>query len=168
MPSSRSKAILWLRRVNPRVSQGMLLVAFLVAFGNRPPLLAQNSVSGSLRGYVKDEVTRTPIARARIEARHATTGALWSTVTFADGSYTLPLLSPGEYRVRCQHPQYEPDSYGPVYINLVRTTTLKLPPFYLRRQGSIRNTYLWPRPGEMRPARLAAAEPAPAMLARGG
>jgi hypothetical protein len=96
------------------------------------PLFAQNSVSGSLKGFVKSVADGSPVPKAVIEVRNKATGARWSTVTFKDGSYTLPLLSSGEYTIYCRHPGYETESYSPVYISLVRTTVVRIPPFLLQ------------------------------------
>ncbi|NWG13700.1 MAG: carboxypeptidase regulatory-like domain-containing protein [Acidobacteria bacterium] len=139
-----------------KANSGIAAAALFIVgtLNHAAPLLAQNSVSGSLRGFVRDIADGAPVPKAVVEARNNTTGARWSTVTFKDGSYTIPLLSSGEYTIRCRHRDYEEDAYGPVYVSLVRTTTIKVPPFLLHRiraarpPGAARLVMpLWQRPG---------------------
>ncbi len=111
--------------------------------------LAQNSVSGSLQGFVRNAADGSPIPKATVEARNNATGTRWSTLTFKDGSYTIPLLSSGEYTIYCRHTDFESGTYGPVYVSLVRTTRVRVPPFLLRRIVSVKppkssRMMLWP------------------------
>lgn len=96
-------------------------------------ILGQNSVSGSLKGFVKNAENGSPVPRATIEVKNNGTGASWSALTFKDGSYTMPLLSSGAYTVRCKHADFKTGAYGPIYVNLVKTTVLQIPPFLLQK-----------------------------------
>jgi hypothetical protein len=97
--------------------------------------LAGNSVSGDLKGMVVDAGDGSPVAAAVIEVHNEASGARWSTLSFADGSYKIAMLSSGRYTVLCRHPDYlDVPPYGPVYVALVKPTSLKVPPFAMRKK----------------------------------
>jgi hypothetical protein len=114
------------------ISKAAAIILFLVFGCNSYLLLGQNCVSGRIKGFVRNLADRSPIANAVVEVRNKTTGARWSTLSFANGSFTFPLLSSGEYTIYCRKEGYENDQYGPIYVSLVRTTTINIPPFLLR------------------------------------
>jgi hypothetical protein len=98
--------------------------------------LAGNSVSGDLKGMVVDADDGSAISGAVIEVHNEATGARWSTLSFTDGSYKIVMLSSGRYTVLCRHPDYlEVPPYGPVYVALVKPTSLRVPPFALKKKA---------------------------------
>ena len=105
-----------------------LFILFGIVANYELTILAQNSVSGAIVGSVLNETDRTPIPKATIQVENRITGARSSTVSFADGSYRLPMLSSGEYMITCRHPDFQDNAYGPVQVALVKPTTIRYPP----------------------------------------
>ena len=134
-----------------RFARHVTMVCLIVMPCHTSMTLAQNSVSGSLRGAALDATDRAAIVDATVRATNNGTGATWSTLTFDDGSYRISLLSSGEYTITCEHPDYESSSSGPIYISLVKPTTLKVPPFLLYKKKASDSTenylaFIWKGP----------------------
>src|SRR5579862_1373726 len=65
------------------------------------PVSHSQVVTATLTGTVTDD-TGASVPRASVTATETTTGVSRSTVTSADGVYSLPFLSPGTYRVEIE------------------------------------------------------------------
>jgi hypothetical protein len=61
---------------------------------------------GSITGRVTDS-TESLIPGARVEAHNVATGTVVSSVTNQAGSYDIPYLLPGAYRVSLQAPGFK-------------------------------------------------------------
>jgi hypothetical protein len=116
------------RRILASAALGVLLLLL-------PAARAQNSVSGAIQGFVLNNADRSPIVEARIVVTNQATGQARGGLTAADGSYTVANLSSGTYTLKCTHPDFEPDNYGPVSVVLNKTTRLRVPPFLLRKKA---------------------------------
>ena len=80
-------------------SRRLLVLALAAGLSVSVPALAQ-STGATLRGQVNAD--SAPAAGARISATNLATGAVRSAQVNADGSYLLPGLVPGQYRVVVQ------------------------------------------------------------------
>jgi hypothetical protein len=69
------------------------------------PLAAQEA-RGTLLGRVTDS-TDALVVGARIEAQNVDTGVKLSSITNRTGDYIFPLLVPGNYTVRAEHPGFK-------------------------------------------------------------
>jgi hypothetical protein len=92
-----------------RVSLSALVALFVSA---NLGLRAQQ-VQGSFTGTVTDQ-TGALIPNVTVTAMEVDTGASRSTVTLQDGSYTIPLLLPGEYRLTAEKAGFEKAVQGPI------------------------------------------------------
>src|ERR1700687_3614701 len=68
------------------------------------PLHAQ--IATDLKGRITDP-TRTAVSAAQITATETATSATRTTQTSADGTYTLPALQPGRYRIEIAAPGFQ-------------------------------------------------------------
>lgn len=71
------------------------------------PAAAQTSTS-SIRGVVRD--SSGPVAAAKVEAVDVASGFHYSATAGADGSFSLPGLAPGTYRIEVSSDTYSPQS----------------------------------------------------------
>jgi uncharacterized repeat protein (TIGR01451 family) len=75
-------------------------------------------VGGKITGVVTDAVSGLPVANIRVIARDYDTNmggaVVWSQ---ADGSYTIPALAPGDYRVFTRDTNWTPPNYARMYWN---------------------------------------------------
>ncbi len=78
----------------------LALLTAVLTLGIVPGLYAQ-AATGTILGNVKDK-TGAPVPGATITATNLNTGAARTTVSDADGQYTLPLLPLGTYRVQAE------------------------------------------------------------------
>ena len=69
-------------------------------------LLAGQEFRSTISGLVSDPQGAS-ISGARIETKQAQTGAVFQTVSGADGQYTLPFLPPGDYVVTISAPGFK-------------------------------------------------------------
>ncbi len=93
-------------------------------------LYAQNSITGVVQGRVVEK-SGAPIAGASIRATYIATGKVLAATSRRDGSYTIVNLTPGEYTLDCQHPDYNPGREGSVYIRVNAINPIGVPPFIL-------------------------------------
>jgi hypothetical protein len=76
------------------------IVAFLFAWVNSAAVYAQST--GSISGTITDP-NGAVIDSARIEAREASTGVTWQTISTDAGLYVLPTLPAGVYTLTVEH-----------------------------------------------------------------
>lgn len=88
--------LMW--RAIPRLVAGGLLLAAASA----------QTTQGVLSGLVRDSTSDQPIPGAKISYRDLTSGIDGGGVTDNSGSYLLPLLSPGTYRLEVSGDGYQP------------------------------------------------------------
>ena len=117
-----------------RTCIGFFIVAVVLASVIFPSY-AQNSITGVVEGRVQDKDGK-PIAGAVIRATYNATGKVLGTTSRSDGSYRIINLTPGEYTLYCQHPDYDPDREGPVYIRVNAINPVGVPPFILIPKSS--------------------------------
>lgn len=74
-------------------------------------LVAQTQNTGSIQGNIYESETnpRVPIAEAIVNVVNEESGLRRSTLTDSDGTYTIPLLIPGIYRISATRQGYEND-----------------------------------------------------------
>lgn len=83
------------------------LVVALLMSGPISPALAQGPTTGSIKGQVYDIGGSGPVAGAKVTATNNDTGLPRSTVTDANGNFTIGLLAPGTYTVVADRDGYE-------------------------------------------------------------
>src|SRR4051794_10991615 len=80
------------------------------------PLAAQEA-RGTLLGRVTDS-TDALIVGARIEATNVDTGVRLSSVTNRTGDYIFPLLVPGNYSIKAEHPGFKTSTRGGIVLRV--------------------------------------------------
>jgi hypothetical protein len=105
MPSAtlKSRVLFFARRIGYRAPQfvliGLLLFQAVV-------LMAQTGGGATVVGTVKDS-TGSVVAAARVKVVNTETSFLTQTTTQPDGSYYVPYLTPGNYRVTVSAPGFK-------------------------------------------------------------
>jgi len=97
-----------------RVAQGGLCAILALLVGQFVGLRAQQ-VQGSFTGTVRDQ-SGALIPGVAVTAKEIDTGLARSSVTQEDGSYTIPLLPPGQYRLSAEKTGFEKTIQGPIHL----------------------------------------------------
>jgi hypothetical protein len=97
---------------------GSALALGLVAL---PMAFAQTATTGDLRGTVRD-VSSALIPNADITVTNQATGETRMVKSGADGTYSVPLLQPGKYKVEIAPMGFEHDIHESVVILVTETT----------------------------------------------
>lgn len=95
-----------------------LTLAVLVLF---PAMWAQTSTTGMLKGVVTDPAGRV-VSSADVRVTNQGTHEVRAVRTGGDGAYTVPLLSPGSYRVDIDAKGFERAAISGVVITVTETT----------------------------------------------
>ncbi len=82
-------------------------------------------VAGSITGTVLDQ-SGAAIPGVRVTATNISTDVSQSTVTSAAGSYTIPALPPGTYRVTCEASGFAKLTRQPIVVETNARVTLDL------------------------------------------
>src|ERR1019366_8428609 len=77
--------------------------------------LRAQQVQGNFTGTVRDQLGAL-IPGVAVTAKEIDTGLARSSVTQEDGSYTIPLLPPGQYRLSAEKAGFEKTIQGPIYL----------------------------------------------------
>ena len=85
------------RVLHPHLAVCAILLCTLIA--SAPSLMAQTAATGALAGTVTD-ATGAVVGNVKVTATSVDTGQARTTTTAADGTYTVGLLPPGNYRVK--------------------------------------------------------------------
>lgn len=94
----------------------LLLIASASAFG-------QTATTGEMRGTVRD-VSGALIPNAQIAVTNEATGESRTVKSGSDGTYTVPLLQPGKYRVEIEPAGFEHDIHKSVIVAVTETTVV--------------------------------------------
>ena len=97
------------------------LLALLLCIA--PSAFGQTATTGDLKGTVRD-VSGALIPNADVTVTNQATGEHRSVKSGADGSYTVPLLQPGSYRVEISPTGFEHDVHEGVVILVTETTVV--------------------------------------------
>lgn len=92
-----------------RVLLAASIVLALSAFGELP-------ATATLEGTVRD-FSRHVLPGSKLTLENMGTGITQMNLTDSTGRYRFPSLSPGAYRLRVQHPDFEPWQRGDVILN---------------------------------------------------
>src|SRR5262245_53080099 len=96
----------FVRRIRCGAGRQFPLVGLLILILYAVPLVGQTGGGATLVGTVKDS-TGSVVAGAKLKVVNADTLFLTETVTQADGSYYVPYLIPGNYRVTVNAPGFK-------------------------------------------------------------
>jgi len=91
----------------------------------RQQALTTAALDGTVREQTADSTMR-PVAGARIQARHLTTGRVSTTMTSGDGVFRMLLLLPGEYEFHAEADEYEALSIANLSLNANEVVTLEI------------------------------------------
>jgi hypothetical protein len=91
-----------------------------------PCLLAQTSIDGAAAGSVVD-TSGALVVGATIDMVHLATDRRSSTITDAKGSFALPRLPPGDYRLIVEAPGFRQAELSPIVVELGGTANLIVP-----------------------------------------
>ena len=129
----------------PPLAAGLALLSVALAF----PMEAQPQV-GLVGGVIRDSVTGNPLAEAQIVAHNLDNGADQSTVSRADGIFTLTHLDPGHYEVLASRKGYRRSSARvAVGVRQIARVELSLESAAPETGGDRDNPPLTPREREM-------------------
>ncbi len=87
------------------------------------PLFSQSASTGSLTGAVSDQ-TGAVVPNATVTATNTATNQTRTVTTAADGSYRIPLLEPGTYRIRFAAQGFKTSDVNGVTLVVTETTTV--------------------------------------------
>ncbi|HET9533365.1 MAG TPA: carboxypeptidase-like regulatory domain-containing protein [Blastocatellia bacterium] len=113
-----------------------LFIIFSILFCYTPVALPQGQTTGAIQGLVLDADNRQPISGAIITVTNEDTGLERTTVSGADGSYTISTLPPGFYTIKAAAPNYQSDSITRFPVRLSKVNTITPPPFALNKTGA--------------------------------
>ena len=75
------------------------LAALILSMALTPVVFGQSATTGALTGTIKDS-SGAVVPNASVTATSIATGQVRATTTSANGTYTIGLLTPGDYRVK--------------------------------------------------------------------
>src|SRR2546427_210501 len=101
---------------------GWVLLAFLSMLWVQS-LMGQTAGTGALTGTFKD-ASGAVIPNATVTLTSNDTGQLRTTMTGADGAYSLTLLPPGNYRVRIEAGGFKPVEVSSITVAVTETAVL--------------------------------------------
>jgi hypothetical protein len=107
-----------MKRRSLRVLALCLLAVLLPVF-----VMAQTAGTGALTGTVTDP-SGAVIPNVKVTATNTETGQARSVTTGANGTYTIPLLPPGTYRVQFSASGFKPVEAPNVRVNVTETPVL--------------------------------------------
>jgi len=91
----------------------------------RQQALTTAALDGTVREQTTDSTVR-PVAGARIQLRHLTTGAVTTVMTAGDGVFRMLLLLPGAYEFHADADGYEGLTIGNLSLNANEVVTLEI------------------------------------------
>src|SRR5690242_754595 len=99
---------------------GLILLVVLCL---RTSALAQTAATGALTGTILD-ASGAGIPGAKIAVRNETTGELREVMSQSSGSYVVPLLPPGKYRIELSKGGFRTTVIEGLLINVTETARL--------------------------------------------
>jgi len=90
-----------------------------------PSTLAQNASTGALAGEVTDS-TRAVVPDVKVTVTNEATGEKREVMSQHDGSYSVPLLPPGSYRVEFSRTGFKGAVKSGLQINVTETARLNV------------------------------------------
>jgi len=116
-PNSRSGVVLgW------RLTAALWIACLLLA---AVPGRAQTAATGAITGIVTDP-SGAVIAGATITVTSQNTGATWTAMSSGRGTYVVPLLPPGAYRLDVSQAGFKISNYSNIAVNVTETQTLNI------------------------------------------
>src|SRR5882672_12858258 len=94
------------RRIGCRALMQFTLIALLILMLQAAALIGQTGGGATLVGTVKDS-SGAVVAGAVVKVLNTETSFLTETTTQPDGSYYVPYLTPGNYRVTVKAPSFK-------------------------------------------------------------
>src|SRR5438067_2075063 len=114
------------------ISRASMLSAFICLTGLLaiwwtclPLSQAQTAASGAISGTVTDP-SGAVVEGAKITATNNATGAATTVISSHSGSYLIPLLLPGSYRVEASKQGFKISTYPSITVNVADTEPLNL------------------------------------------
>jgi hypothetical protein len=105
------------------VSNNRVVLAFLFICGLAVPVSAQTTAT--ITGIVTDP-SGAAIPACPIKVTNELTGLAWNTLTLDDGSYLLPLLPSGSYRVEASKSGFKTTVRQNVSLSVQQTVRVDL------------------------------------------
>ncbi|MGH9682907.1 MAG: carboxypeptidase regulatory-like domain-containing protein [Candidatus Acidiferrales bacterium] len=105
------------------VAASFLLLA-LLSFGARQAL-AQTASTGAFNGTVTDP-SGNVVPDVSVTATNVSTGEARTAVTQGNGSYLIPFLPPGAYRVEASHKDFKSAAFQNVQVHVTESATLDI------------------------------------------
>src|SRR6476469_3452631 len=104
--TSYGRTAFFAARAGFRTAKPFILTGLLILIFHASSLIAQTGGGATLVGTVKDS-TGSVVAGAKVRVVNSATSFLTETTSQADGSYYVPYLTPGNYRVTVNAPGFK-------------------------------------------------------------
>jgi hypothetical protein len=105
------------------ILSGVILIVALL--GLSPHSFAQTASTGAIRGTVTDQ-SGAVVPGAEVKAKNESTGAESQSVSQQDGTYVIPMLPPGKYRVSVALSGFSTATRAGVQVNVTERTVLDM------------------------------------------
>lgn len=87
-----------------------IICLLFVGIALTPVALTQNTVSGTVVGFVRDKKSNAPLPAARVKIVNEANGRVRTTISNTQGEYRLPFLPEGSYTITAIKETYLPET----------------------------------------------------------
>ncbi len=87
----------------------VLVILWLAGIGALSPAWAQNTISGTIIGVVRDRKSNATLPAARVKIVNDANGRVRTTISNTQGEYRLPFLPEGSYTITASKETYLPE-----------------------------------------------------------
>ncbi len=122
-PANLSSSIQRKRRWSS-VAMSAVAIVVLAIFG-AGLCVAQTASTGALSGTITDP-SGAVVAGVQIKLTNETTGETRNVTSRSDGSFLIPLLAPGSYRLETIMTGFKPTVRSGIRVNVTETATLNI------------------------------------------
>lgn len=89
------------------------------------PGFGQTTTTGAIQGTIRDH-TGAVVSATEVKVSNQSTGAQYQVKSQSDGTYVIPLLPPGKYRVSAAHQGFATVTQSDVLVNVTEKTVVDI------------------------------------------